>query len=687
MKQFFCLLILVVIGFSAWAQISVSPDGSDVQEIIENNAQQSESESFDYDAFIDELEMFKKNPIAINKATVEQLTDLPILNAQQIASLLNHIELHGKLISTYELQAVPGFDIKTIQLILPYVKVEQTISETKVPIGKLLSKGRWILVSRYRQILEKSDGYRRTDGKGYLGNPFNLFFRFRYNFGTKLSYGFTAEKDAGEEFFRGSNKQGFDFYSGHLFVRDFGVLKALALGDFEVRLGQGLIMSSGFGVRKSPAVMNIKREAMKLRPYTSVNEFNYLRGGGFTVAKKGFEITAFGSYRQVDGNRILVEDTSLNVEEAFTSFNEAGYHRTVNEIADRNAVNVLTTGGNFSYNRRRWHVGVNGVYTNFFKTYQRNLSPYNQFDLNKNWLANVSLDYHWMIKNVHLFGEVGMSDNLGFGLVNGAIISLDQKVDLGIVHRYYSRNFQTFYSNVFAEATRPQNENGLYISFSIRPVRQVKLEGYTDLYRSDWLKFLTDAPSWGSDNLLQLTFSPNRKSEMYVRYRFELKKKNQTDNDGPVDFLVNESRQALRFNYKYKVSEVITLVNRIEWSHYKMGSLKAENGFFIAQDILFKKMGFPLSGNARIAIFRTSSYNTRIYAYENDVLYTFSIPAVYGNGIRYYLTLNADITRNIEVWFRVANTQVFDSKTFGSGLDEINRNHRTEIKAQVRFKF
>ena len=687
MKQFFCLLILVVTGFSAWAQISVSPDGSDVQEIIENNAQQSETESFDYDAFIDELEMFKKNPIAINKATAEQLTDLPILNAQQIASLLNHIELHGKLISIYELQAVPGFDIKTIQLMLPYVKVEQSISETKVPIGKLLSKGRWILVSRYRQILEKSDGYRRTDGKGYLGNPFNLFLRFRYNFGTKLSYGFTAEKDAGEEFFKGSNKQGFDFYSGHLFLRDFGVLKALAIGDFEVRLGQGLIMSSGFGVRKSPAVMNIKREAMKLRPYTSVNEFNYLRGGGFTVAKKGFEITAFGSYKQVDGNRILVEDTSLNVEEAFTSFNEAGYHRTVNEIADRNAVNVLTTGGNFSYNRRRWHVGVNGVYTNFFKTYQRNLSPYNQFDLNKNWLANVSLDYHWMIKNVHLFGEVGMSDNLGFGLVNGAIISLDQKVDLGIVHRYYSRNFQTFYSNVFAEATRPQNENGLHISFSIRPVRQVKLEGYTDLYRSDWLKFLTDAPSWGSDNLLQLTFSPNRKSEMYVRYRFELKKKNQTDNDGPVDFLVNESRQALRFNYKYKVSEVITLVNRIEWSHYKMGSLKAENGFFIAQDILFKKMGFPLSGNARIAIFRTSSYNTRIYAYENDVLYTFSIPAVYGNGIRYYLTLNADITRNIEVWFRVANTQVFDSKTFGSGLDEINRNHRTEIKAQVRFKF
>jgi len=687
MKYIFSLLILMLSGWSAWAQVSGNPDGSDVQEIIENNAQQSESESFDYDAFIDEMELFRKNPLNLNKATAEQLADIPLLNAQQVFSLLHHIELHGKLISVYELQAVPGFDLKIIQQLLPFVKVDQTISETKVPISKLLSKGRWILVSRYRQILEKSKGYTRTDGKGYLGSPFNLFVRFRYNFGTKLSYGFTAEKDAGEEFFKGSNKQGFDFYSGHLFLRDFGKLKALALGDFEVRFGQGLIMASGFGVRKSPAVMNIKRQNMKLRPYTSVNEFNYMRGAGFTVAHRGVEITAFGSFKQIDGNRILVEDTSLNVEEAFTSFNEAGYHRTVNEIADRNAVNVLTTGGSLSYNRKRWHVGVNGVYTNFFKTYKRTLSPYNQFDLNKNWLANVSVDYHWMIKNVHLFGEWAMSDNAGFGLLNGAIISLDQKVDVGILHRYYSRNFHTFYANAFAEASRPQNENGLYLSFSVRPVRQIRIEGYTDLYRSNWLKYLTDAPSWGSDNLLQTTFTPNRKSEMYVRYRFELKKKNQTANDTPMDYLVNEIRQSLRFNYKYKVSETVTLVNRVEWSHFKNGSLPAENGFFIAQDILFKKLGFPLSGNARIAIFRTSSYNTRIYAYENDVLYTFSIPAVYGNGIRYYLTLNADITRNIEVWFRVANTQVFDKKTFGSGLDEINRNHRTEIKAQVRFKF
>jgi hypothetical protein len=162
--------------------------------------------AFDYDAYIDELEQFKKNPINLNKADENTLNDLPLLLPPQIASLLQYITLHGKLLSIYELQAVPGFDLVTIQRILPFVMVDSDISDTKVPAKKLFSKGTFTFVSRYRQNIEKSEGYKLTEGNRYLGNPFNLFIRFRYNYGTKLSYGFTAEKDAGEEFFKGSNK-------------------------------------------------------------------------------------------------------------------------------------------------------------------------------------------------------------------------------------------------------------------------------------------------------------------------------------------------------------------------------------------------------------------------------------------------------------------------------------------------
>ncbi|MBL7777485.1 MAG: helix-hairpin-helix domain-containing protein [Chitinophagales bacterium] len=684
-KHYFLTFLLIGLSVVLYAQ---NPDGTDVQEIIENNAIQTESESFDYDANIDELEYYKKHPINLNRTTAEQLNDLGLLTAQQISSLINYIALHGELISVYELQAVPKFDLKTIQLLLPYIEVNNNVNENIVPLKKLLSKGKFTIVSRYKQVVEKSKGYKLTDGNRYLGNPANLFFRFRYQYGTKLSYGFTAEKDAGEEFFKGSNKQGFDYYSGHLFLRDMKVLRALALGDYEVRLGQGLIMWSGFGVRKSPAVMNVKRMGMRLRPYTSLNEFNFMRGAAVTLGKKGFEFTAFGSLKQLDANSVVIgTDTTVSEEEFFTSFNEAGFHRTPNEVADRSRLLTLNTGGNFSYNTKKWHVGANALYTRFFGKYQPTLYPYSQYNLQKNSLLNVSVDYHVLVRNVHLFGEAAMSDNRGFAVLNGAMISVDPKVDLSVVHRYFARNYQSLYANAFGESSRPQNEHGVYAGISIKPIRQIRIDGYFDLYKSNWLKYLTDAPSWGSDNYLQFTVIPNKKMEAYVRYRFEWKKKNQTNNESAFDYLVDDIRQSLRFNVKYKVNESITLSNRVEWSHYRNGSTKPENGFVIYQDVNFKMLGFPLTFNARLAIYKTESYNTRIYAYENDVLYSFSIPAYYYNGMRWYFTARYAITRNIDVWFRVAQNHVFDSKTIGSGLDEINGTQRTELKAQVRFLF
>ncbi len=433
--------------------------------------------------------------------------------------------------------------------------------------------------------------------------------------------------------------------------------------------------------------MNVKREGMKLRPYTSVNEFNFMRGGAFTVGGKGVEFTAFGSFKQIDANLVATADTSISIEESFSSFQESGFHRTANEIVDRNSIEQIVTGGNISYGKRKWHVGANVVYTRFLGKYERNLSAYNQFDLNKNQLLNASVDYHAIVKNFHFFGEEAISDNGGFGLLNGVIASVDRNVDVSILHRYYSRNYQTLYALPFGESSKPQNENGLYFGVTVRPARMFRLDGYFDLYMSRWLKFLTDAPSWGSDNFLQATFTPNKKFEMYLRYRFELKKKNQTDNDGPFDYLANEKRQALRYNIKYKISDAVSLATRVELSFYRLGNLKRENGFVIYQDVNFKMMRIPLSFNARLAIFKTSSYNSRIYAYENDVLYSFSIPAYYGNGMRYYLTLRYAITRNIDVWARWSQTNYFDSKTTGSGLDLNETNHKSEIKLQVRLRF
>jgi hypothetical protein len=97
-------------------------------------------------------------------------------------------------------------------------------------------------------------------------------------------------------------------------------------------------------------------------------------------------------------------------------------------------------------------------------------------------------------------------------------------------------------------------------------------------------------------------------------------------------------------------------------------------------------MSKPYSFTARFALFDMDSYDARIYAYENDVLYYFGVPAYYNRGARMYITFRYRVMRGIDVWLRVAQTYYSNVSTIGSGLNQINGNKKTEIRTQIRFK-
>jgi hypothetical protein len=112
----------------------------------------------------------------------------------------------------------------------------------------------------------------------------------------------------------------------------------------------------------------------------------------------------------------------------------------------------------------------------------------------------------------------------------------------------------------------------------------------------------------------------------------------------------------------------------------------AEEGFLIFTEGIFKPASF-LSANIRLQYFETSGFNSRIYAYENDVLFSYSIPGFFDNGFRYYCNLNYDVNRKLTVWLRWAQTVYRNKNVIGSGLDEIAGNRRSEIKLQGLYKF
>jgi hypothetical protein len=107
----------------------------------------------------------------------------------------------------------------------------------------------------------------------------------------------------------------------------------------------------------------------------------------------------------------------------------------------------------------------------------------------------------------------------------------------------------------------------------------------------------------------------------------------------------------------------------------------------IYTDFIYKPIFSKLSGNIRLQYFETDGFNSRLYAYESDVLYGFSIPVFSGKGYRYYVNLNYDLTKKLSVWLRFAQFIYKDRIVVGSGLDAIDGNKRSEMKFQAIYRF
>jgi hypothetical protein len=632
------------------------------------------------------LNHFLRHPINLNYADAGVLEQLHLLTPLQISNFFSYRKLLGSFLSIYELQAIPTWDLVTIRRIRPYIIVSQK-TEVFNSISKRIKNGESSLLIRGTQVIEKSKGYLldSNDAKNYYqGSAQKLLVRYKYRFGNLLQFGLTAEKDAGEQFFRGAQKYGFDFYSAHFFVRNLGIIKSLAIGDFSVNLGQGLTQWQSLAFNKGADIMNTKRQADKLLPFNSVGEIAFNRGAGVTLQRKHWEATALVSYRKLDAGFNV--DT-LSYEDYVSSLQTSGYHRTANEIKGKGSQGQLTLGGNISYQTERFHLGANAVHYNFQHSITKEDYLYNKYSLSGKRAGNYSIDYSYTFKNIHLYGEAAVDSRMDKAFVNGLLINMDAHVAMSFFYRNISRGYQSLYSNAFTENTYPTNESGLYSGITITPTYSLRIDAYADFYHFPWLKYRTDAPTSGTDYMIQLTYKPNKQVSIYTRFRTESK----PINYNPYNLILNpvtaRPKQNFRTQFNYKLDNSFTFRSRVELSWFDKKSNAPQNGFLTFVDILYKPMLKAFSGNIRLQYFETDDYDSRIYAFENDVLYGYSIPSFFDKGYRYYVNGNYDVSKKLSFWIRFAQTIYSNKNTIGSGLDLIYGNKKSEVKMQMIYRF
>lgn len=571
--------------------------------------------------------------------TVLQLTDY------QYYQLQLYIDNYGQLYSIYELAAIDGFTDVDMRRLFDRVVISPPPKQ-RPTFRQLMKSSKSVLWLRYGQVVERQAGYDTSRANHYDGSPAHL--QFRYDFDIRQHFGFriAGEKDAGEAFFRGDQKYGFDHYSGSLYVKNIKWLKCAVVGDYRLNFGQGLVLGSSMMAGKGGGVSAIRRFSEGIRPVATINESEFFRGAAFTLGNAHWSGSAFAG---------AVTET-----------------------------NRTAIGGALSYRRARFTLG--GQFVCFGEVADSATSKEKWRSLIQPCQWNASVWYQALAGKALLFGEAAFNEKGKPALLQAALFPVTPVFQVAALTRYYATGYQSPMGSGFRAASGDGGEFGVYLTGHLVLSEKLEADLFCDYYRLKWLTYRTDAPVQGTDAGLLLTCRLTRKSTLCLRYQWRTRPKNESE-DLYMHRLAEQCRHRLRLQWTNAPWPFLNTKTEVSLVFNKGPDQRRwDKGILMYQDLALNFKKPQLSLHLRVAYFDTDSYEGRLYAYENDVYYAFTIGSYYYQGMRAYLILRYKI-QNFSVWFRVSRTHYLDRHDISSGLTYIDKPHKTEVRVQGMYRF
>jgi len=680
LKIIFCLFFL----HYAIAQEPVT-DSDMLRSLLTEIAAYGEEDQ-DFDHLLEILEELAENPVYINDASFEDVARIIWLTEFQINSLLDHVKRYGVILSHYEIATLFGFTPELTQTLIPFVSLEKKPDPVKLNPGRALRYGRNRLIVTTQRVLEDQEGYIRPDtvANRYAGSPIRANVRYLFSYANQLFFGITAAKNAGEPFFRKNNPYGFDFYSAHFQLNTSGRLKTLALGDYRADFGQGLILWSGMNFGKSAMTLNAMRFNAGLRRYGSLDKNRFMRGAGVTLRLEPMDVSLFYSRKAIDAT-VTVRDENGKATQV-SSFPTDGYHRTPTEIVRKRAAMEQIVGTNISIRRTNWHIGATAVYYDFDVTVVPNTYIYNHFAFTGRSNSNYSIDFRFRLGDAILYGEHALAQNGAWAMLYGAQMLIGERLVTNILYRSYAKDYHARYGGALGESSINNNEEGFFAGWNLNLGGQWRVSSYYDIFRFPWLRYRADAPTFGHDAMMQVDYTPVRNTKMYIQARYREREENTTETT--IRTVTHIKTASVKMVISHQIREGFGTGNHLEIKNYSKESATSK-GYFLSQDIYFTFNTFnryPLRITLRYAFFDTDDYDSRIYSYENDLLYAFSIPAFHYQGARMYALFRYTLD-NFDLRFKYAATRYTNRTEIGSGLNRIRGNRHSEVKGQIVYKF
>lgn len=624
---------------------------------------------------VERLRHYYEHPIPMNKNCEEAIRELQLLSEIQVKELMSHIEINGPIRALEELQQLNSLKNEEILTLKPFVRPGTDILTYQNTIEKS-SEHRLIL--RGKRLIQKSKAYKLP--RSYIGDPNAIYGRYDYTLRKFLRAGFTLEKDAGEKI-TGYNDRLTDFQSAFLEVKGNKIIRKFILGDYKAFFGQGLSYSSVGGMGKSTEVLLIERNASGINPYRSVNEASFLRGAAMEIQLKDINIICFYSNSPLDATVTSAEEGNH-----FTSVYASGLHRTENELSKINTIRGIAGGLHVRWRKRNLELGMTHVSREYSHPSEERSEFYRLWEESTTKSSVSGLDFRFSKFNYSLFGEISSSISTGKAMLLGLIFMPDKVVSIALMTRHYDADYIPVSSGAFGENSTNRNERGFYTAIKIKGSNHLTYSVYSDVFRISNPSFSSVYPSVGVDYFFETVKRFNKKQELLFRLRWKEKEADYNSENTTLPQLLNEKRKSIRIQFQTDIIEGIRLRSRLEFSEYLFTNI-AEQGFLMFHEIKYGKIGKKWSLLGRFTIFDTEGYQSRIYTYEQDLLGAYSIPAFSGKGSKVIAVFRIKLNRNLTISAKVGHLVYDDRKSVSSGLDEIEGQYKSEVSAQMEFKF
>ena len=453
----------------------------------------------------------------------------------------------------------------------------------------------------------------------FEGDPMYGKLRYRFNYQNRVQAGVTATMVTDNGRLAIGDRMD---YGGYIQLRDIGPIKTAVAGNYQANFGYGLVVGSPFKRGKSAYIQSTATTDEGLKKFSSVGDsYHYFHGLGATARIKWADVSAFYS---------LCEDKK----------EEAWQH---------------VVGANATARWKKLKVGVTGIET--IKKPTQNLSLKGREigkDVIDKGVIGANVRYNW--GKVDVWGEVATSqgEKWGWGTIMGVRVNPIADLNLLAIYRYYSPEYENVYANALCSKTRVYDEHGGYIGLEYNRLKNWQLSAFGDVWKE------------GYETMAQADFVPQKDYKMHMRLR--AKRKNEIDT------------YSLRWNtiwefgqWKLKTQMDGNMVySKENWSY----------GWSLFQDVEYRLANVPIVLQLRAQAFDAREWNNRVYMYENDVLYAYSIPFVYGFGGRFWLNARYKINDTFSVYLRVSET-IYQQKW---AFEHDKKSTRTDVHALLRVK-